>query len=668
MKPALRKTIVPEPLLAGLLIAVAAALAYLPLAAQLGFYHDDWFPLVSQVSGVSLRAMHEIDRPMMGRVYEAAYAVLGDTPLNWHLALYFMRIAGAGALLGLLRLLWPQQRTATTWMALLYALYPGFLQSPSANNYLNHFIAYGIAIFSLGLTVLALQTRRRMLWALLTAAALPLVWLYPKIYEAMIGMEGLRLILIVYVLGREPLKSRLRQVGRVALHWAPYAAVLAYVVYKRLFVFKSVRVATDSSALLARYIEDPVGMLLRTVVETAKDWFENVFSAWVVPAAQLRSNLPANALWMLALLLAVLLLAGWYARRPAPEAGTPNRTWARDALIIGALGVLVTVLPVILSDRDAQFRDYLDRYTLQSSAATAIFLGGLGASLGNKWIQRAGLALLLGLALFTHWSNAVEYRDNWAVQKQVWWQMSWRAPQLQTGTALVVYLPAGQRYPEDFEVWAPANKIYAPAPGPLRITAQVLNADTAAEIAGGGQSPRDFRTVQYTRDYAKALIISMPSMDSCLHVLDGRQPELPAFEDALVRQVAGVSNTGQIVTGGAAAQPPADIFGSEPVHSWCYYYQKAALARQQGDWAQAARLGDEAAALGLSATDVSEWLPFLEAYLNLGRSADAERIAAAVKTDPATTAALCAQPREAWGAYSGAEAATSMVSLLCTVP
>jgi len=30
------------------------------------------------------------------------------------------------------------------------------------------------------------------------------------------------------------------------------------------------------------------------------------------------------------------------------------------------------------------------------------------------------------------------------------------------------------------------------------------------------------------------------------------------------------------------------------VHGWCYYYQKANLARQQGDWEQVIALGREA--------------------------------------------------------------------------
>ncbi|MEI6289697.1 MAG: hypothetical protein WCP19_04625, partial [Chloroflexota bacterium] len=60
--------------------------------------------------------------------------------------------------------------------------------------------------------------------------------------------------------------------------------------------------------------------------------------------------------------------------------------------------------------------------------------------------------------------------------------------------------------------------------------------------------------------------------------------------------------------------PPSVIFGSEPAHDWCYYYQQADLARQAENFQEVARLGNEAVEKGFSAKDQVEWLPFLQAY------------------------------------------------------
>jgi hypothetical protein len=48
--------------------------------------------------------------------------------------------------------------------------------------------------------------------------------------------------------------------------------------------------------------------------------------------------------------------------------------------------------------------------------------------------------------------------------------------------------------------------------------------------------------------------------------------------------------------------PPLQIFGPEP-RNWLYFYQKAELERQLGDWDAVARLGDEATKQGFKPID-----------------------------------------------------------------
>jgi hypothetical protein len=65
------------------------------------------------------------------------------------------------------------------------------------------------------------------------------------------------------------------------------------------------------------------------------------------------------------------------------------------------------------------------------------------------------------------------------------------------------------------------------------------------------------------------------------------------------------------------------IFGAEPPHGWCYYYQKASLARQTGDWEEIGRLYNQVNDLNLETNDKSEMIPFFEALVNLGRHEEA---------------------------------------------
>jgi hypothetical protein len=162
-------------------------------------------------------------------------------------------------------------------------------------------------------------------------------------------------------------------------------------------------------------------------------------------------------------------------------------------------------------------------------------------------------------------------------------------------------------------------------------------------VEAGGQVERDFRTIQYVKDYDKSLLISQPTLQSCIHVLDGAHPILAGSEPNLLRQVASISRFDQIIVDAEPAVPPKVIFGAEPEHGWCYYYQKADLAVQKQDYAQAAQLADAAAAGDYVPQDVVEWMPFYRGYAYVGRTQDALGLAAAIRSDAGFIADYCGQ-------------------------
>lgn len=87
--------------------------------------------------------------------------------------------------------------------------------------------------------------------------------------------------------------------------------------------------------------------------------------------------------------------------------------------------------------------------------------------------------------------------------------------------------------------------------------------------------------------------------------------------------------------------PPTVVFGPEPPHDWCYYYEKADLARQRGDWDEVLKLGSEASTKGFAPKDSIEWMPFLQAY---AQTADIERLtelATIVTSDPYIAQQAC---------------------------
>jgi hypothetical protein len=231
------------------------------------------------------------------------------------------------------------------------------------------------------------------------------------------------------------------------------------------------------------------------------------------------------------------------------------------------------------------------------------------------------------MSLLTHYHNSVHWRDFWEGQRQTWWQLSWRAPQLESGTVLLIDFPVDGPL-EDYETWGPANLTYSPGSAWIRISSEVMSERVLEKLQFGDREQRGMREIiGFPRDYSHALVMTMADVGSCLHVLDSRRLEVPEGADLRVRLATRYSKVGQILPDGVPSSPPSSIFGPEPDHGWCFYYQQASLARQRGDWSEIVRLGEEARNRGLIATDRSEAMPFLEGYVYAEEVQRAEEIA-----------------------------------------
>jgi hypothetical protein len=99
----------------------------------------------------------------------------------------------------------------------------------------------------------------------------------------------------------------------------------------------------------------------------------------------------------------------------------------------------------------------------------------------------------------------------------------------------------------------------------------------------------------------------------CLRVID---PEIDGMNRLLpqpLRDITKYSN--QAVIGfNQEAELPHQFYADEPQHGWCYYFEQAELARQQGEWGQVVKFGDKAFALDDHPNDPAEYFVFIEGY------------------------------------------------------
>jgi hypothetical protein len=247
------------------------------------------------------------------------------------------------------------------------------------------------------------------------------------------------------------------------------------------------------------------------------------------------------------------------------------------------------------------------------------------------------VGLLTGLAVLTHFANAVNLAKEADNVRNFWWQVAWRVPQMRDGTTLAAQFPAS--ISEDYFLWGAANLIYHPEPQiaqPIEapIGAVILTPENVTRIlTGKGVDEPDRRNTHMTMDYGNMLILAQTSPGACVRVLDGSQPELSASDDPRIMLVASQSKIDNVITEGEYHTPLEAAFGPEPEHDWCWYYQQASLARQRGEWERVAVLGDEALSLGFYPTDSVEWMPFMQAYAMLGRDKDLKKLSSILGAD-----------------------------------
>jgi hypothetical protein len=135
------------------------------------------------------------------------------------------------------------------------------------------------------------------------------------------------------------------------------------------------------------------------------------------------------------------------------------------------------------------------------------------------------------------------------------------------------------------------------------------------------------------RNYRNFVILSQPSQQSCMHVISGTQPEYSHFESDPIMVIGPYSETEHIVLNDEFKTPPQFLFGLEPAHNWCYYYEKADYERQRENWDKVISIREEAASKGLQPADLIEWMPFLQAYVHAGDVKKIEQLAPIVTKD-----------------------------------
>jgi hypothetical protein len=626
-------------------VAALAGLTYLPSALRLGYFRDDWYYAYDSMVGPSgvFRFMFAEDRPARGPFFEIYQALFGIAPTPYHLAMLFWRIVGGAAVVWLFHLLWPRRSAAGLAAGAIFAIYPGFTWWVQGIEYQPMVASAALMVLSLALTVLALRAGTKRARFAAAAGAILTGWLYLALVEYAAGMEVLRLGLILVAIGKPHLPGLRARLASTLRAWLVYIIIPAGFILWRFLLFTSERKATDLSVQLGALVSDPLSTAARWSISTLLSLVNVTLTPLVQPllsgffSVGLRSQLLGLALAVVAGVLAWQLLERIASAEARPRKSLDD-SWNVQALRLGVVGLLFGILPVIIANRQITLPSF-SHYALPASLGLVFLLAGLIACLADRQLQGVIAAALIGLAVLAQQGAGAAALNEERTIAAFWHQVAWRAPSINTGTTLLVYYP-GVDYGSDSDVvWGPANFVYYPdrqgqLPVHLNIAAVTPDRDSLnAMLVGREALESTYRSHTMNIDYGNVLIAVQSASDSCVRVLDYRQAMWSTADDATVRLLGSSSSEDAIGVSGSAPVLPAHLFGPEPEHKWCYYFEQASLAAQQADWQRVAALQAEAGRLGLHPNDQVEWAPFLQAQIHLGDLQSIKEIASRINTE-----------------------------------
>lgn len=628
-----------------LALLVVCIVSFGLLIPQLGLYWDDWetilvirqFPLSefwSYFSGA---------RPLAAWTYVAFSPLLGSKPLHWHLFTLLLRWLSAVGMWWVFSSLWPQNRRPVAYAAFLFAVYPVFLQQPISVAYHQHWTAYALYFASLGCMVqAALRPAKYWLFMLLSAVGLVL---HLAIFEYFVGVELLRPV-ILWLLAAGSEKSLRRGALKTLAGWLPYLLILlAFLSWRTIFALHAsgdpvVDPTADPNppSLLFALTSQPLAVLSRLLEMGIKDLIFILVSAWhetLLPALINLSRPFIVFSWAMAALSAAGL-AFYLARLELPQQEDERRqsSWLRQALGIGLLANVLGAAPVWVTERYvAMGGTFTDRFALVSMFGASLLLAAFLEWLGRRPRQVVVVGVLAGLAVGMHLRNADGYAWSWEKQQQVAWQLFWRAPHVKENTA---FLADRDLYSYVRPTFA-FNLLYIQPQASRRLAYwfYLYPPDFKSGEPGWAEGKplhEQFRQFTFDASSLDTLVVfyEPPEITNCLWVLD---PDVdknnPNLSGELLSALA-VANLDRVEpTAARSDYPPSEIFGQQPAPGWCYYFQKAELARQFGDWRQVVELGDDAVRQGFlpnksASNSPREWLPFIEAYAYSGRWEEAE--------------------------------------------
>lgn len=612
-----------------LLLLVVALLGFGLLSNRLGYYQDDWpyifYAYNKGISSLALELYYD-SRPNAAWLYIGLFKLLGFKTLWWHLFAVLLRWLSATLLWLLLRHIWRDHVRQVTFAILLFIVHPFFLIQPYAVNSILYWSGY--LLFSASLLLMAwAASGERPPWLgqrpalVLTVLGVLLEAVHLFTSEYFVGMVLVRPLLLFWLL--KPSQPNLRRhLTQIFKHWAPYLAALGSFVIWRLFLYVPPPIGDrNNPEVLFALFKHPLTTLWELLRTALQDTLIITFSSWyrtLTPELFAFPSIFSVLAWLVGILAFAVSL--WFLKKMHEQDSL--KKWFGEPLLLGILLVLLGMLPIwIIGENIVQHKNQFagSRFGIGSTLGAALILAALIEQLVKNRQKTTLVAALVALAVSMHLFNAREFAYSWEKQQRLTRELIWRAPDIEPGTAIVTdeeILGFMGSYSVSFSLitsYAPHDPVIPPYwYFPFYYTDPSLSEYLAGKPLEGNKLTMDFKG-----NSRQMLVLAFnPELNRCLWILNPNDTNLRLVKQDM-RQLSAASDL-NLIHQGTRQSPPAAIFGRQETQTWCYFFEKADLARQYQQWPEIARLWKSAQAAGEQADNGFEYIPFIEGYGQLG--------------------------------------------------
>lgn len=598
-----------------LLLLVVMALTYAVQLPKLGYYIDDWVYVASYDQGWEAGLIaYGIDdsRPFALLMTAKFFSLLGTGILRWQLITLFWRFCAGCASCWLLRKVWPQQKTAAGVISLLFGVFPYFKHQAACIAYFNVLMQYFVILLSFCLTVQALQTEKKWLKTLCFLLSYATSAYQLACLEYYLPLEAARLLLIYFILSKRdgaPFKKTAR---RALLIYIPYLLLLAAALAYRFLYIPTVSTDVRPITLFTKYKGlNILFHLLSLLLQYLSESFLGVWYRSLNPAELDLTTRNAQLGLGLGLLGAAIV---FFLLKKSREPNEEQRG-AYEMLLFGFCTMLLGYLPGMMLDvSPSSTGAYHDRFLIPAFWGISIFtVSWVGIIFRNRSLRYALYGGMICLCVFFQIQNSFMYRYSWKYQQQFQWSMKWRVPDLEENTAVfsdgvVASFMGG---------WADSSMLFEMygkheglTPTPYWYF-NVAEKNYLPALEAGDPIVVDSKMYRFETDAENVLLITKPEYGKCAWVLDEADSENPYLESGIEAYIP-YQNKSRIRMV-SDYEMPAEIFGTDYLHDWCYYFENADLAFDRGEYERVLSLYDELSDAGLSMGNPTEMRPFIKA-------------------------------------------------------